>query len=468
MNDIQHLQKLILGLAILTPVGCQSPPPATDVDPTVEQTSPESRDAGVSSDASSADEGSPQGDSGEALSAPERARELVSHATARGAADAMRVALAREQRRQEALQRQRDRLASMPKTCMTLDEVYAAERRLYDSEAALWTSQRAARREAKKSKNRPGPGRGLLGPGEKPKRPRKAKVCPEAVLTNISRSRCQTNVTNLQLESTNESESGDMVCCYVDPSYGRPRRACGRLFYVEDRATRARTESDRTWMGEDVTRPVGVSEELAMQAAQAWLDDALEEHASIAAFSRATLELMAMGAPSELLAEYQRASLDEIRHARLCFSLVGALLGREVSAGAIEVEGPRDDLDAIIEDVFWGGCVGESVAALCAQRSLTGCTWEPARQALEQISGDEARHAALAWSTLSFFGPRHPERLRRLLEGAQRPRAEHTGVREDEDAWRALGRLTPAQEARAAEDAWAHLIAPMIDELLAG
>ncbi len=262
-------------------------------------------------------------------------------------------------------------------------------------------------------------------------------------------------------------DDGPMQCCYTATRYTKRRRKpLGRRFYVENRATRATTRGSQGWMGVGVDTPRGCSDEALASAAHAWLEDALEEHASIAAFSRATLELMALGAPAELLAEYQRASLDEIEHARACFALVGALTGEDVSADRIEVEGPRDDLDEIVADVFWGGCVGESVAALCAQRALCGCEWEAARAALEEISEDEARHAALAWSTLSFLGEVEPERVRRVLSEVEVPRHEVAADDEVDEAWAALGRLTSEQEAQAEADAWEHLILPMLDALL--
>ena len=38
----------------------------------------------------------------------------------------------------------------------------------------------------------------------------------------------------------------------------------------------------------------------------------LRQHASIASFARVTLQLMALGAPASLLAETQRAAMDEV------------------------------------------------------------------------------------------------------------------------------------------------------------
>ena len=48
-----------------------------------------------------------------------------------------------------------------------------------------------------------------------------------------------------------------------------------------------------------------------------WSRDALAEHASIASFARFSLQLMAVGAPSALLADAQRAASDEARASAL-------------------------------------------------------------------------------------------------------------------------------------------------------
>ena len=48
---------------------------------------------------------------------------------------------------------------------------------------------------------------------------------------------------------------------------------------------------------------------LRLQIADRWLEAALDEHASIAAFSRFSLHLMAVGAPPDLIAAAHEAAL---------------------------------------------------------------------------------------------------------------------------------------------------------------
>ena len=511
MNDVQHLRELILGLAILSPMGCQSPPASPDPDPAVEQRGQEpaaspdpepveqrGREATEAAPMEEVVVGDPDASASAARASVQRAAEV-----AEGRAEQVRLAIATSQvtqayrnasepllqrRRQAALVAKgvaqtkkgvvkemmswqvpelspQDDLASRSwdpdARCLSAKQVYAIQKEIYDEELAAWKEYE------EQSKTSGQTSRKFAVPRKPTKPSRKVSVCPEFLTTRRAiPGRCSFS-GGVHWRFEGKLDDGAMMCCYSAPSPTGPRRPCGRLFYVEEQATRAKVQGTRGWMGADVEAPRAFGEEASARAACAWLEDALEEHASIAAFSRATLELMALGAPSELLAEYQRACLDEIRHARACFSLVAALTGEDVSADRIAVEGPREDLDAIIADVFWGGCVGESVAALCAQRALRGCEWEAARAALEQISEDEARHAALAWSTLSFFGEVEPERVRRVLEAVEVPRRDVAADEEVDEAWVALGRLTPEQEARAEADAWEHLILPMRDALLA-
>ena len=49
--------------------------------------------------------------------------------------------------------------------------------------------------------------------------------------------------------------------------------------------------------------------------------------AEIASFARTSLDLLALGAPADLVAETHRAALDEIEHARIAYALASAFSG---------------------------------------------------------------------------------------------------------------------------------------------
>ncbi len=144
---------------------------------------------------------------------------------------------------------------------------------------------------------------------------------------------------------------------------------------------------------------------LRARIAQGWVDAALDEHASIAAFSRFALHLMAVGAPSELLEAAHRAGLDEIRHTRLCLDLAEGYAGQPVAPGPLDL--PADllgplTLPAIVGAAVAEGCVGETIAAHEA-RHLAAVAAPPAvRKALAVIARDEQAHADLAWRFLAW------------------------------------------------------------------
>ena len=64
-----------------------------------------------------------------------------------------------------------------------------------------------------------------------------------------------------------------------------------------------------------------------------WLKLAEAEHASVASFAKHTLQLMSIGAPSKLIEASQQASIDEIRHAQMCYGIASIFLGSEFGPG---------------------------------------------------------------------------------------------------------------------------------------
>jgi hypothetical protein len=136
----------------------------------------------------------------------------------------------------------------------------------------------------------------------------------------------------------------------------------------------------------------------------AWLEIARMEHASVAAFARFALQLLAVSAPPELVMAAQRAMADETKHAQLAFALASAYADRDLGPGPLAIDACLDatDLVALVDAVFAEGCVGETVAAVEAREALEYAR-DPAVQAvLKIIAEDETRHAELAWRTAAW------------------------------------------------------------------
>jgi hypothetical protein len=187
----------------------------------------------------------------------------------------------------------------------------------------------------------------------------------------------------------------------------------GRPYRVKDTSVvAASTREDRGWgpsaPGEgaaaDAPRESLSAEERAILAA-AWTADAVMEHASIASFSRFSLSLMALGAPSDLVGLAHRAAIDEVDHTRACFALAARYAGQPVAPGRFPLNGSVEvdaDLVALAVSTVIEGCVGETIAAVTASERL-GRASDPAVCAtLARIAEDEARHAELAWKTLAW------------------------------------------------------------------
>ena len=144
--------------------------------------------------------------------------------------------------------------------------------------------------------------------------------------------------------------------------------------------------------------------------AEQWRENGKTEHASVAAFARLTLDLMALGAPPALIAAANRDSLDEIRHAELCFSLARALDGRDVSPAPFPTAQrvatlPRVRAFALAKlavDSLVDGALHEGVSARIIARLSRRCDVRGIRALLREIAADEGRHAAHGWAVVAW------------------------------------------------------------------
>ncbi len=215
----------------------------------------------------------------------------------------------------------------------------------------------------------------------------------------------------------------------------------------------------------------------AAALARDWLKDALDEHASIAAFARFTMHLVSVGAPPQLVVASQRAALDEVRHARACFALARRYGGRDVGPGPLPIHDAMDavTLSEIAALTTEEGCVGETLGVLLAEEQLAKTTDPCVRSVLARahIVTDEARHAELAWSFVRWAIARGGEPVRRAVAAAIRrsvagtlamPVRTYEGV--DIDAWRAHGRLTCADARAVVERGVREIIEPCAAMLL--
>merc|ERR1719259_704288 len=120
---------------------------------------------------------------------------------------------------------------------------------------------------------------------------------------------------------------------------------------------------------------------------------------------------LSLGAPSELLIASQAASIDEIKHAKMCYSLASIFINTDVSPESLDVEESLGDLDvkSIIKSVIREGCIEETLAAIEAHFRADHSEDHEIKQVLEEIANDETKHAQLAWDTISWISKQYPD-----------------------------------------------------------
>jgi hypothetical protein len=238
----------------------------------------------------------------------------------------------------------------------------------------------------------------------------------------------------------------------------------GRPFLVDGRARLASIAKGTGWA--DVVRVEAPKDRSARDALVAhYTDWALAEHASIASFARFALQLMALGAPSELVSRAIEAMADETRHARFGFGLVLALSGEELRPGALSTDGAlagQTTLEGALRLAVREGMIGETLAALEVRAAAELAEDATLRSALDGIANEESRHAELAYAFAAWAVGREP-RLRAVIE-------------EEIEQWRApalpaasgLGRWGILDESRrqaVRETGWSQVVEPLAARL---
>lgn len=140
------------------------------------------------------------------------------------------------------------------------------------------------------------------------------------------------------------------------------------------------------------------------------------EAASVDAFEILRDELVAHGAPSELVCAAQRAAEDEIRHAKI----VGALARRHgANPARRKIErAPIRDLETIAVENAREGCARETFGALVAMHQAHAARDPIVRRVMRRIAEDETDHAALAWRVAVWASSKLDDRGRMRVSDA--------------------------------------------------
>lgn len=138
-----------------------------------------------------------------------------------------------------------------------------------------------------------------------------------------------------------------------------------------------------------------------------WLENASKEHISVPAFSKLSMQLIALGAPPELMEKVFRAASQEITHAMLSYSVASSLSGKAFSPDAmpeiLKHSCEYDSLEKLILECFIDGCLMEALSAAHARESSL-LAQEPAiKNVFDVIARDEQFHADLSWEIVHFL-----------------------------------------------------------------
>ena len=260
-----------------------------------------------------------------------------------------------------------------------------------------------------------------------------------------------------------QNEEGNYVC---------QSAACGRPFLVAGSPRRSAACTNAAWRDRTLTScptPSVLDDAVRAVVSDHFLAAALMEHASIAAFARFSLQLLALGAPPDLVAASAQAMADETRHAELCFELASRYAGRDYGPGPLALDGAFEavDLASVVELVFAEGCVGETAAALEATWAAEAATEPLVREVLAQIAADEERHAALAFRFVSWALARDPrlcDHLRAQLRALATPPPAHAldAATQPLAPELAAHGVLSAEQHRAARSAALHAIVPAL------
>lgn len=218
-------------------------------------------------------------------------------------------------------------------------------------------------------------------------------------------------VTTKRLRATTSFKA---ACCYQNHE---PDVCEGRPYRIAEERIVASTKARDDWRAEVGAIAVAANERESLL--RTWERIACDEHASIAAFSVASLELMALGAPASLVEAVHRAALDEVEHARLAFAIARSLGGAPIGPSSLPM--PRAlsaSFDSVVTSTFEDACIGETLAALRARDDAERATDETIRAALHRIADDEERHAELGWRILAWAVHEGGTRARDALAAA--------------------------------------------------
>ena len=233
----------------------------------------------------------------------------------------------------------------------------------------------------------------------------------------------------------------------VQMTRGRQLRSLGRVELPP-------VESGSEWLSpehaaNDAKADAGAAE--LSNVADAWRENGRTEHASVAAFAKLSMELVALGAPPSLIEAAHKDALDEMRHTELCFSLARDLDGHASGPGAFPAARSRSfpfapksvRLAHLAVESLIDGALNEGISVRVVAELSREKTDPRVKVVLEAIARDEGRHAAHGFAVVRWCVEEGGYPVRAALFGALAALPERLGKGLSPDAadgrWEHLG-----------------------------
>ena len=139
-----------------------------------------------------------------------------------------------------------------------------------------------------------------------------------------------------------------------------------------------------------------------------WLDAAAAEHSSVASFSNLTLQLMELGAPPHLLQTITGAQQDEIKHAKMAYTLAGIAANQDYGPSKLDVNDTRTPatFDSVLKETIRDACIGEAAAAkdlMQQANEAENAAYLHYANVLREMASDEERHAQLGHAIVGWI-----------------------------------------------------------------
>lgn len=154
----------------------------------------------------------------------------------------------------------------------------------------------------------------------------------------------------------------------------------------------------------DHERPWRVAQEERPSVIAAWTAMGEREHASVGFFSRAILELLALGAPSKLVERTSSAVSDEIRHARQAFGLASSYAGATIGPPDLGVSTATTvETAAVLERWIDRVCIEHTTRALASSVAGQHVRDPAVRNVMTGMAEDDSCHADLGWRVVAWL-----------------------------------------------------------------